>query len=117
MSKIYGELKKSLANGNYIIKYKRQYEIRDGEVYGFDDGEFGKWFKIKLFTIFYAYTINSTTNQTVPKIPTPAKVSDQELLEAQKAFELAEPDGKMWRALGYARVTTGMMEKLEGLGS
>jgi len=36
--------------------------------------------------------------------------------ETQKALGLSEPDGKIWGALGYARVTTGMMERLEGLG-
>ena len=46
----------------------------------------------------------------------PDFVSDQELLETQKVLGLAEPDEKIWGALGYARVTTGMMERLEGLG-
>ena len=45
----------------------------------------------------------------------PDFVSNQELLETQKTLGLAESEGKIWRALGYARVTTGMMERLEGL--
>ena len=45
----------------------------------------------------------------------PDFVSDQELLETQKALGAPAADASIWRALGYARVTAAMMERLEGL--
>ena len=45
----------------------------------------------------------------------PDFVSDQELLETQKALGATAADASIWRALGYARVTAAMMERLEGL--
>jgi len=45
----------------------------------------------------------------------PDLVSDQELLETQKALGAPAANASIWRALGYARVTAAMMERLEGL--
>ena len=54
----------------------------------------------------------NTIYQNVQKISNAAKVSEQELMETQKVLRLKEPDGKIWRALGYARAATRMMERL-----
>ena len=45
----------------------------------------------------------------------PDFVSDQELLETQKALGATAADASIWRALGYLRVTVAMMKRLEGL--
>jgi len=36
-------------------------------------------------------------------------------LETQKALGATAADASIWRALGYARVTAAMMERLESL--
>ena len=45
----------------------------------------------------------------------PDFVSNQELNETQKALGTSVADASIWRALGYARVTAAMTERLEGL--
>ena len=45
----------------------------------------------------------------------PDFVSDQELIETQKALGAPAADASIWRALGYARVTTAMTKRLEGM--
>ena len=45
----------------------------------------------------------------------PDFVSNQELLETQKALGAPLADASIWRGLGYTRVTAAMMERLEGL--